>query len=245
MPVSLPDFIARWQASTLSERSASQSHFNDLCDLLGQPKPAEADQAGTWYTFEKGVSKTSGGSGFADVWMRDRFAWEYKGKHKSLHAAYQQLLQYREDLENPPLLVVCDLDRFEVHTNFTGTVKRVYRFNLADLASTDPTPGSPLPPLEVLRALFTDPDRLRPDSTAAQVTKDGVTEQYSYDADGERVKRTSGGVTTFYVGGVYEEDSNGTVRYLDTLTGQVVAEREIAPGDSSRSRHWLPHVRVV
>jgi hypothetical protein len=42
MPISLPDFIARWQAATLSERSAAQSHFNDLCDLLGQPKPAEA-----------------------------------------------------------------------------------------------------------------------------------------------------------------------------------------------------------
>ena len=49
--------------------------------------------------------------------MRGFFAWEYKGKHKDLLAAYRQLLQYREDLENPPLLVVCDLDRFEVHTN--------------------------------------------------------------------------------------------------------------------------------
>ena len=48
-------------------------------------------------------------------------AWEYKGKHKDLNAAYQQLLQYREGLENPPLLVVCDLDRFEVHTNYTNT----------------------------------------------------------------------------------------------------------------------------
>jgi type II restriction/modification system DNA methylase subunit YeeA len=174
MPISLPDFIARWQASTLSERSAAQSHFNDLCDLLGQPKPAEADPTGTWYTFEKGVAKTGGGQGFADVWMRDHFAWEYKGKHKSLDAAYQQLLQYREDLENPPLLVVCDFNRFEVHTNFTGTVKRVYRFTLADLASTDPVAGSTLSPLEVLRALFTDPARLRPDRTAAQVTEEAA-----------------------------------------------------------------------
>ena len=48
-------FIAKWQRATLSERSACQQHFLDLCELLGQPKPAEADPEGTWYTFEKGV----------------------------------------------------------------------------------------------------------------------------------------------------------------------------------------------
>lgn len=36
-------FIAKWKPVTLSERSACQSHFNDLCELLGQPKPVEAD----------------------------------------------------------------------------------------------------------------------------------------------------------------------------------------------------------
>ena len=62
--------------------------------------------------------RQAGGDGFADVWRRGYFAWEYKGKRKDLGAAYTQLLQYREALDNPPLLVVCDLDRFEVHTNF-------------------------------------------------------------------------------------------------------------------------------
>jgi hypothetical protein len=123
--LTIPDFVARWQHSTLSERSAAQSHFIDLCGILGVPRPAEVDQEGNTYTFEKGVTKTSGEHGFADVWMRGYFAWEYKGKHKDLNAAYLQLLQYREDLENPPLLVVCDLDRFEVHTNFTNTLKQV------------------------------------------------------------------------------------------------------------------------
>ena len=37
------DFIAKWQASELKERSASQEHFIDLCKLLGEPTPAEAD----------------------------------------------------------------------------------------------------------------------------------------------------------------------------------------------------------
>lgn len=169
--LTVPEFVARWQRSTLSERSAAQSHFIDLCEILDQPRPAGVDQEGNSYTFEKGVSKVSGGNGFADVWMRGSFAWEYKGKHKDLNAAYQQLLQYREDLDNPPLLVVCDLDRFEVHTNYTNTQKQIFAFALADLIENQPTTTCSLPPLEVLRALFTDPGRLKPGQTTDQVTK--------------------------------------------------------------------------
>ena len=67
------------------------------------------------------MSKAAGGKGFADVWKRGFFAWEYKGKRANLQDAYVQLLLYRDDLENPPLLVVCDLQSFQIHTNFTGT----------------------------------------------------------------------------------------------------------------------------
>ena len=123
-PITPQEFIAKWKRVNLSERSAAQQHFIDLCELLAQTKPAAADPDGAWYTFERGVTKTGGGKGWADVWLRDKFAWEYKGKHKNLDDAYKQLLRYREDLENPPLLVVCDLDRFEVHTNFTGRKHR-------------------------------------------------------------------------------------------------------------------------
>jgi hypothetical protein len=34
------EFIAKWQPVKLTERSACQQHFLDLCDVLGQPKPA-------------------------------------------------------------------------------------------------------------------------------------------------------------------------------------------------------------
>ncbi len=44
-------------------------------------KAAEADPAGTSFTFEAGVAKLKGGQGWADVWKRGFFAWEYKGKH--------------------------------------------------------------------------------------------------------------------------------------------------------------------
>src|SRR5919199_5430842 len=147
--LSLPAFVAKWTASTRTERAAAQEHFIDLCRLLDQPTPNEADPTGDFYALEKGAGKASGGDGFADVWRRGHFARECKGKHKDLKAAYQQLLQYREDLENPPLLVVCDLDRFEVHTNYTGTPKRVFAFKLSDLLANEPTPTCALPPLDV------------------------------------------------------------------------------------------------
>ena len=167
MSLSLAEFVTRWKASELSERAAAQSHFIDLCEVLGQSHPAAVDHSGESFTFEKHVSTVEGDKGFADVWKRGYFAWEYKGKHKDLLAAYLQLLRYREDLENPPLLVVCDQDRFEVHTNFPNTKKQVYSFRLDDLLSDAPTPNCALPPLEVLRALFNSPDELRPDTSSA------------------------------------------------------------------------------
>lgn len=172
--LAVTEFVTRWQKSTLSERSAAHQHFIDLCDLLQQPRPAQVDQDGTAYTFEKGVTKNTGEGGFADVWMRGYFAWEYKGKHKDLQAAYLQLLQYREDLENPPLLVVCDFDNFDVHTNFTNTPKQVYRFNLQGLIDNEPSEQCPLQPFEVFHALFSNPQKLRPGQTTAQVTEEAA-----------------------------------------------------------------------
>jgi hypothetical protein len=146
--------------------------------MLGQPHPAAADGIGERFTFEKPVSKVYGGYGFADVWRRDHFAWEYKEsrgkKHKDLKAAYKRLNDYREDLGNPPLLVVCDLDRFQIHTNFTSTQKRIYEFDLDDLGRNQISAKCPLPPFEVLRSLFDNTDALRPNRTDAHVTQEAA-----------------------------------------------------------------------
>jgi hypothetical protein len=97
-------FVEKWTKAQLSERAASHEHFLDLCHLLGQPTPAEADATGHDYCFEKHVkvvgaaSKGSKGDyGFVDVWKRGHFAWEYKGKgkHKTLDEAYAQVYQFR------------------------------------------------------------------------------------------------------------------------------------------------------
>ena len=81
-------FIAKWRASELKERSGSQEHFIDLCRLIGEPTPAEADPSGERYCFEHGARKDTGARGWADVWKRHCFAWEYKGKHAALDATY-------------------------------------------------------------------------------------------------------------------------------------------------------------
>ncbi len=195
-PLSLPAFIARWQRSTLSERSAAQSHFIDLCRLLGEPAPAEADPEGEFYSFEKGLRKSTGGDGFADVWKRGFFAWEYKGKHKSLVEAYRQLQLYQADLDYPPLLVTCDFDQFEIHTAFNNSARQSYRFRLADLADPAPLLGARYSALDTLRYLFTDPEKLRPEYTPSQVTERAAREFAAlaeslrrYGADPEKAAR--------------------------------------------------------
>lgn len=169
------EFVAKWRGVTLKERSAAQEHFIDLCRLVGHPTPAESDPGGQKFTFEAGAVLTAnpsptgrGGQGWADVWKKGFFAWEYKGKHADLDKAYQQLLQYREALQNPPLLVVSDLDSLIIHTNFTNTVKRVERLGLDDLL----TPSG----LAMLRAVFENPDYFRTASSAAQVTQEAAKE---------------------------------------------------------------------
>jgi hypothetical protein len=170
-------FAAKWRKVNLSERSACQQHFLDLCELIDCPKPAAADPTGDWYTFEKRVTTTDGSPGFADVWMRGHFAWEYKRKQKNLAAAYEQLLRYREALGNPPLLVVSDIDRIVIHTNFTNFAKKEYEIRLADL----PDPVK----LGWLRSAFTAPLRLRPDKTQEQITRE-VAGQFAELAEGMR-----------------------------------------------------------
>ena len=65
-------FIEKWKLSTLKEHSASQSHFNDLCELLEEPKPTDVDPDGSWFTFERGAKKTGGGDGWADAWKKGK-----------------------------------------------------------------------------------------------------------------------------------------------------------------------------
>ncbi|MEO5960459.1 MAG: DNA methyltransferase, partial [Opitutaceae bacterium] len=173
------EFKTKWDRYRGKETSAYQEHFNDLCRMLGQPTPAEADPSGNdWFCFQKyvvkdlelaGAAKSSADPeqkrrGFADVWRKDCFGWEYKGKHANLDEAHKQLLRYRESLLNPPLLVTCDFNRFVIRTNFNGTVLEVHEFPNDRIDE----PRN----LRLLRALFDRPTDLKPTQTTAKVTED-------------------------------------------------------------------------
>lgn len=171
------EFKKKWARYQGKETSAYQGHFDDLCRLLGQQTPAEADPTGSdFFCYQKRVVKDAelfdleqpdssdlAERGFADVWRKGCFGWEYKGKKKNLDEAYKQLLRYREALLNPPLLVVCDFDRYIVRTNFNGTVQETHEFTNDQIDRPENW--------RILRALFENPDFLKPQRTTAQVTK--------------------------------------------------------------------------
>ncbi|MBI4657862.1 MAG: class I SAM-dependent DNA methyltransferase [Verrucomicrobia bacterium] len=167
-------FKKKWSRYTGKESSAYQEHFNDLCRLIGHPTPVEADPSGhDFFCFQKGVLKDPGllnlggparrrKKGWADVWKKDCFGWEYKGKHKNLEQAYDQLKLYREALLNPPLLVVCDFDRFVIRTNFNGTAPDTLEFTNDEIEHPET--------LRLLIRVFTDPGYLKPQRTTQEVT---------------------------------------------------------------------------
>ena len=160
------EFIAKWRAAELKESAAAKEHFLDLCALLEIPPPAKSDPKGENFTFEKAVTKASGGKGFADVWKRNCFAWEYKGDDKSLVKAYAQLKEYADALENPPLLIVSDMREIRIHTNFQNTVAKRIDIKLGEIGSPEM--------LRILRWAFLDPEALRPTETAEMVTAEAA-----------------------------------------------------------------------
>ena len=161
------DFIRKWCAGSpahaLGERAGAQAHFIDLCRVLGVPEPGDPDS----YCFERGLTKTgsTGGrtDGFADVWRRGCFAWEYKAPGRSLEAALKQLMMYALPLESPPLLVVSDRQTIEVHTHFTGTPSERHVFRLEDMTRPEVQ--------QHLRALWLEPDRYKPRLSNREITE--------------------------------------------------------------------------
>ncbi len=151
-------FIATWKNNPLTERAGAQAHFDDLCDLLGVAKPRDPDN----YCFERGARKANGGDGWADVWKRGHFGWENKKPGRDLNAALKQLTDYALQLDNPPLLVVCDRERIVIHTAFTGYPDEAREIRIDDLVEPEKR--------QLLAWVFTDPEKLRPEKSTAAIT---------------------------------------------------------------------------
>ena len=54
------EFIGKWRKVTQTEKAVSQSHFNDLCAVLGEPTPVEADPEGDDYALSGGGERQRG-----------------------------------------------------------------------------------------------------------------------------------------------------------------------------------------
>lgn len=166
-------FIARWESNKLTERAGAQPHFDDLCELLGVEKPRDPNN----YCFERGAKKSGGGDGWADVWKRGYFAWENKKPGRDLDKALKQLTDYTLQLESPPLLVVCDRERIIIHTAFTGYPDEPREIRIEDLIDDGKR--------QILKWVFTDPLKLRPEKSTAAVTEEAA-QRYASLADAMR-----------------------------------------------------------
>ena len=45
--ISPQEFVNKWRQVTANEKKMAQSHFNDLCRLIGHATPLEADPKGS------------------------------------------------------------------------------------------------------------------------------------------------------------------------------------------------------
>ena len=157
------DFIEKWgpggPAAPLSERAGAQPYFMDLCAVLGVPTPGSQGD----YQFEQHALVLGEARGYADVFWRDRFAWENKAPGKNLDAALRQLQQYSLALGNPPLLVVCDRELIRIHTQFNGHPSETHRVALAQLDQ----PGVQA----LLRRVWLAPESFRPRQTTRDITE--------------------------------------------------------------------------
>jgi len=175
------DFITKWGAPdgvpgpayALNEEQGAQSHFLDLCELLGVTKPGSIDG----YRFEEKSHIIGGRTGYADVFMRGVFAWENKAPGKNLDTALKQLLTYSLALSNPPILVVSDRLIIRIHTQFTGHPSETHEVRIADMDLPDK--------LALLRRIWSAPESFKPKITNRDITE-AAAKSFSTLAEGLR-----------------------------------------------------------
>jgi type II restriction/modification system DNA methylase subunit YeeA len=165
-PLTPVGFIHKWSRNTQTEKQIAQAHFGDLCRLFDHPTPAEDDPTGDHFAFEKAATRIGGGKGYADVWKKDYFAWEYKSRNENLEAAHKQLITYAPALGNPPLQVVCDFQRYRIYTVWTNTVPDAHEILLEDFVKPDR--------LQLLRNVFHDPEKLKPVRVRSALTQEAA-----------------------------------------------------------------------
>jgi hypothetical protein len=192
--MNLQAFLAKWSHSEAQERANKDSFLSDLCEVLEVPKPDPAgpDPERNRYVFERAVALPHEDGvetlGRIDLYKDGCFLLEAKQGAEAgskiaaakrgtprwelaMQDAYGQAFKYARHLDHPPpFLLTCDIGHcFDLYAAFGA--ERDYRpfpnarrsrIFLADLGEH----------LDLLRAIFTDPQSLDPSRQAIKVTRE-------------------------------------------------------------------------
>ena len=184
------DFIDKWRdQKDFGERQASQLWFLDVLRLVGHPDPVERNDRNN-FTFEKEVPGEKGvsGVGHADAYKQGHFGWEFKGSAAALPGAFNQLQQYQNQLQTPPLLIVSSFQLIRLRTNFNGKETQVHEIPITELAQPEQ--------LQKLRDIFFNPAAFEPGRTVEEITRRTAalfgkiaSDMEGEDVDAERLAR--------------------------------------------------------
>ena len=194
----LQTFVETWLKSGAAERAHKDKFLDQLCDVLGVPKPeAKAnDPSRDRYVFEHDVPTAHEGGQVTtrkiDLYKHGCFILEAKqgsnpGDKKlgfarrgtpqwdvGMRDAYGQAIGYAASMDDPPpLIVICDIGYcFDLYASFDRTPHRPYPNALHHRIWLRDllVPGNPH--VETLRKAWTEPLALDPSRHAAKVTRE-------------------------------------------------------------------------
>ncbi len=190
-------FIAKWASSEAAERAHKDSFLNELCDVIGVPRPDQltGDPAQDRYVFEADATLVHDGKknsvGKMDLYKRGCFVLEAKqGSNEGakklgsarrgtagwtimMQKAYGQAIGYAKVVDAPPpFLVVCDIGHcFDLYACFDGSsVWKPFPDALHNRVffSTLTDPAV----RDLLKGIWTAPMALDPSLRAAKVTRE-------------------------------------------------------------------------
>jgi hypothetical protein len=161
------DFARKWRGLSLVGAEAARQHLADVCALAGHPPPGQAAPAGAPLELEPGLGCTSDGLPWASALKPGVVAWHFPiaaGAPAEPARAWQRMRRYNAELRQPPLLVAADGQAgLHICTNFADAPRRLLRLSVDELASAE---GQ-----RCLRAVFFEPDSLRPRLNSRQITE--------------------------------------------------------------------------
>lgn len=174
----LRDLTERWATATAGESANAQLYLTELTEALGVTRPRPR---GSGYEFElpiKVVNRDgSETTHFADLYKRDHFLLEAKDYEEGrandvlLRKAFGQAQGYAAHVpgERPPYLLVLDVGRqLLAWDRWTGTYGGFKAADRIDLLRLHERPDD----IELLRAIWEDPQSLDPQGPANVVTKE-------------------------------------------------------------------------